>query len=91
MRAAAPVCELHGIMGVCASLSGRPERAFIMDNAASSSAPAPEVSGGQPLDRAFRAPLPVPAFLEVAVRIAEAGPWEPVEDLLKDVHTLVTP
>jgi TPP-dependent pyruvate/acetoin dehydrogenase alpha subunit len=26
-----------------------------------------------------------------AVAFAEAGPWEPVEDLLKDVHTPVTP
>jgi hypothetical protein len=24
---------------------------------------------------------------EIDAAVAEAGPWEPVEDLLKDVHT----
>jgi TPP-dependent pyruvate/acetoin dehydrogenase alpha subunit len=29
----------------------------------------------------------VAAEVDAAVAEAEAGPWEPVEDLLKDVHT----
>ena len=29
----------------------------------------------------------VAAEVADAVSVAEAGPWEPVEDLLKDVHT----
>ena len=33
----------------------------------------------------------VAAEVAEAVAFAEAGPWEPVEDLLKDVHTPVTP
>ncbi len=33
----------------------------------------------------------VGAEIDAAVRIAEAGHWEPVEDLLKDVYTPVTP
>ena len=33
----------------------------------------------------------VAAEIEEAVRFAEAGPWEPVEDLTKDVHTPATP
>jgi pyruvate dehydrogenase E1 component alpha subunit len=32
----------------------------------------------------------VVADVAAAVAEAEAGPWEPVEDLLKDVHTPVT-
>ncbi|HSD66472.1 MAG TPA: pyruvate dehydrogenase (acetyl-transferring) E1 component subunit alpha [Vicinamibacteria bacterium] len=33
----------------------------------------------------------VGAEIEAAVAAAEAGPWEPVEDLLRDVHTGPTP
>jgi TPP-dependent pyruvate/acetoin dehydrogenase alpha subunit len=33
----------------------------------------------------------VSAEIEAAVAVAEAGPWEPVEDLLRDVYTLRTP
>lgn len=33
----------------------------------------------------------VAAEVQKAVAFAEAGPWEPVEDLLRDVHTPVTP
>jgi TPP-dependent pyruvate/acetoin dehydrogenase alpha subunit len=33
----------------------------------------------------------VAAEIEAAVAFAEAGPWEPVEDLTKDVYTPVTP
>jgi TPP-dependent pyruvate/acetoin dehydrogenase alpha subunit len=33
----------------------------------------------------------VAAEIADAVAFAESGPWEPVEDLLKDVHTPVTP
>jgi pyruvate dehydrogenase E1 component alpha subunit len=33
----------------------------------------------------------VAAEIDAAVAEAEAGPWEPVEDLTKDVHTPVTP
>ena len=29
----------------------------------------------------------VAAEIEQAVQVAEAGPWEPVEDLIKDVYT----
>jgi pyruvate dehydrogenase E1 component subunit alpha len=31
------------------------------------------------------------AAVDDAVAVAEAGPWEPVEDLTKDVYTVVTP
>jgi pyruvate dehydrogenase E1 component alpha subunit len=33
----------------------------------------------------------VAAEIEEAVRFAEAGPWEPVEDLTRDVYTPVAP
>ena len=33
----------------------------------------------------------VAASVDDAVAVAEAGPWEPVEDLTKDVYTVVTP
>jgi len=33
----------------------------------------------------------VAAAVDDAVAVAEAGPWEPVEDLTKDVYTVVTP
>jgi len=33
----------------------------------------------------------VAAAVDDAVAVAEAGPWEPVEDLTKDVYTAVTP
>ena len=33
----------------------------------------------------------VAAEIDAAVATAEAGPWEPVEDLMKDVYTPVTP
>lgn len=33
----------------------------------------------------------VAAEIDEAVRFAEAGPWEPVEDLAKDVYTPVAP
>jgi TPP-dependent pyruvate/acetoin dehydrogenase alpha subunit len=33
----------------------------------------------------------VAADVEAAVAVAEAGPWEPIEDLTKDVYTPVTP
>ena len=33
----------------------------------------------------------VAAEIDEAVACAEAGPWEPVEDLLKDVYTPVAP
>ena len=33
----------------------------------------------------------VTAEVDAAVAVAEAGPWEPVEDLTKDVYTLVAP
>jgi TPP-dependent pyruvate/acetoin dehydrogenase alpha subunit len=33
----------------------------------------------------------VAAEVEAAVAEAEAGPWEPVEDLLKDVYTEPVP
>jgi TPP-dependent pyruvate/acetoin dehydrogenase alpha subunit len=33
----------------------------------------------------------VAAEIDAAVRFAEAGPWEPVEDLTKDVYTLALP
>jgi TPP-dependent pyruvate/acetoin dehydrogenase alpha subunit len=33
----------------------------------------------------------VAAEVDAAVAVAEAGPWEPVEDLLKDVHTATGP
>jgi hypothetical protein len=33
----------------------------------------------------------VAADVAAAVADAEAGPWEPVEDLLRDVHTPVPP
>ena len=29
--------------------------------------------------------------IDAAVAVAEAGPWEPVEDLTKDVYTPVAP
>ena len=33
----------------------------------------------------------VAAEIEEAVRLADAGPWEPVGVLTKDVHTPATP
>ena len=33
----------------------------------------------------------VAAEIDAAVAVAEAGPWEPVEDLLRDVHTPAAP
>jgi pyruvate dehydrogenase E1 component alpha subunit len=33
----------------------------------------------------------VAAAVDDAVAVAQAGPWEPVEDLTKDVYTMVTP
>jgi len=38
-------------------------------------------------EEALRAETSVEAEIEAAVLEAEAGPWEPVEDLLVDVHT----